>query len=62
MTYLIVTMIDQRPDDQRQHAENPRRGDRGAIVEALLDGVERRGADIAIDDAQRRDRQVLAGC
>ncbi len=49
----------QRPRDQRQNAEDARLVD-ASIVEALLDGVERRGADIAIHDAKRRDRQVLA--
>ncbi len=49
---------DHRPDDQRQYADDRRRVVReGRIVlEALLDGVERAGADVAEHDAQRPER------
>ncbi len=49
----------QRPGDQREHSEHAELVNAG-ILKALFDGVERRGADVAIDDAERRDRQVLA--
>ncbi len=50
----------QRPGDQRQHAEHVvvRRLQAGEIAEAGLDGVERAGADVAEDDAERRQRQA----
>ena len=51
----------QRPEDQRQRAE-----DRvvAGIVECqqrLANGIERRGADVAIDDAEGGDRQIAGG-
>ena len=51
---------DQRPHDQRQHAEHDVTGDR--LVAAgrdrrLAEGVERAGADIAVDDADAAERQ-----
>ena len=48
-----------RPDRQRDRAEHGarRRRDLGGNGEDLVDGVERRGADVAIDDAERPDRQ-----
>ena len=45
---------DQRPDDQRQAAERHLRADLAAgIADHGLEGVERAGAEIAVDDAQR---------
>jgi hypothetical protein len=49
----------QRPGDQRQDAVNPRHRDHRSL-KALLDGVERRRADIAINHAERGDREALA--
>jgi hypothetical protein len=51
----------QGPGDQRQHAVDAHRRYRADPVEALPDGVERRGSDIAVDDAQRGYRQALRG-
>ena len=51
----------QRPDDQRERAENGTLAQIAEINKRLADGVERRGADIAIDDAERGDRQARAG-
>ena len=49
----------ERPQHQRQDAEDVRRRRWQAVVgaEALLDRVERRGADVAVHDAQRRQPQ-----
>ena len=46
---------DQRPGDQRQDAEHVlgRRLQPGELAEALLDGVERAGADVAEHHAER---------
>ena len=48
---------DQRVDDEREHAEDVfgRGGDAVRPVEALAQGVERAGADVAIDDADSAD-------
>ena len=45
---------DQRPDDEREHAVDRRDSGRQPVlgVEACPEGVERAGADIAVDDAQ----------
>ena len=57
---------DQRPEDQRQHAHdfNPCR--RGGVeqLQARLEGIERTGADIAVDDTQHRHQHTKArlGC
>ena len=50
---------DQCPGNQRQHAEHVVvvAGDRMAAVERFAHGVQRTGADIAEDHADRRDRQ-----
>src|SRR5207302_7293178 len=50
---------DERPEDERQHAEDVGGADRHAArgVEALVDGVERAGADVAVDDAEGAERQ-----
>ena len=51
---------DQRPQDQRQHAEYDIARD-GVVVarrdRRLAEGVERAGADIAVDDADAAERQ-----
>jgi len=49
----------QRPEHQRQHAEDVRLvgGERVVAVKAGLYGVERACADVAEDDAQRTKRQ-----
>ena len=58
---------DQRPGDQRQDAEHVLMAglQPGKLAETLLDGVERAGADVAEDDAERRQgqrcRTLLAG-
>ena len=45
-----------RPEDQRQHAEDVVvRGRHVAAVEHFLQRVQRAGADVAVDDAQRAD-------
>ena len=50
---------DQRPDDQRNHAHDG--GLDGHVAAGgerrFAHGVNRTGADVAIDDAQRRQRQ-----
>jgi hypothetical protein len=50
----------QRPEDQRQDAEDVGLGDRDGVrpVHALLERVERRRADVAVDDAERAERQL----
>ena len=57
---------DQHPGDQRQDAQHVvvRRAEAREIAEALLDRVERAGADVAEDDAERRQGEgcrALAG-
>ena len=50
----------QRPDDQRQHAEHDVARDRPAMrggVHGLAERIQRRRADIAIDDADAADGQ-----
>ena len=49
---------DQRPEDQRQRAENRVLADPAIGEQRLLGGIERRGADIAEHDAERRQRQA----
>ena len=48
-----------RPDRQGNRADDVagRRRDRGRPGKDLVDCVERRGADVAVDDAERADRQ-----
>ena len=50
---------DQCPEDQRQDAEDVvvRRGDRVRALEALADRVERARADVAVNDAERGERE-----
>jgi hypothetical protein len=50
---------DERPEDERQHAEDVggRRGDGVRAVEALAQRVERAGADVPVDDAERGQRK-----
>ena len=51
---------DQRPQDQRHDAEHHLAGERAAGRgggEALLEGVERARADVAVDDADGAERQ-----
>ena len=49
----------QRPEDRRDAAENVIGGERNAVVriEGFLDCVQRAGADVAVDDAERQQRQ-----
>ena len=49
----------QRPEDQAEHAEDVQRVDRQRVRpdEAFLHRVERRRADIAVDDADRAEHQ-----
>ena len=49
----------QGPGDQRQDPENTRRGDALGGQQTLPDGIEGRGPDIAVDDAERGNRQAL---
>ena len=54
----------QRPEDERQDAEHVVLGDRHRVVRAaedFLQRVERAGADVAIDDAQRARAQGWRG-
>ena len=51
----------QRPDDQRERAEDRVLAQIAEIDERLAHGIERRGADIAVDDAERGDRQARTG-
>ncbi len=51
---------EQRPGDQRQHAQDRFRAHAVDVVETLPDGIERRRADIAVDHAQRADDQPMA--
>ena len=62
---------DERPEDQGQHPENVGRRDGHGVrpEEALANGVERAGADVAVDhaeggqteDGERRPRRALVG-
>jgi hypothetical protein len=49
----------QRPEDEAEHAENVQRIDRQRMRadEAFLHRVKRRGADIAVNDADRAEHQ-----
>ena len=50
----------ERPQDQRQHTEDDRAADltmAGRIRDGFTEGVERRRADVAIDDANATQRQ-----
>ena len=49
----------QRVDDQREHAEHVlvRRRHGVRAEEALAQGVQRAGADVAVDDAERGQRE-----
>ena len=53
----------QRPEDERQDAEHVRLGrrDRVRSEEALAHRVERAGADVAVDDAERAEGQRQRG-
>ncbi len=50
----------QGPDDQRKSTEDCGLAQIAEIDERLAHGIERRGADIAIDDAERGDGQARA--
>ncbi len=58
----------QRPDDQREHADRRRRRGASRPFERGFQGVERAGADVAVDDAERAQHQRVeaafrrAGC
>ena len=56
---------EQRPEDQRKNAEHVFGGDRYVVragrAKALFDGVERAGADVAVDHAERREHERKAG-
>jgi hypothetical protein len=58
----VFDCYDQRqgPDDQRESTEDRVLAEIAEIDERLAHGIERRGADIAIDDAKRSDRQARA--
>src|SRR5206468_12188937 len=43
----------------RENAENTLLGDTGNVRKTLSDGIKRRGADIAVDNAECGDGQVL---
>ncbi len=47
----------QRPDHQRDAAQHVLRRPRHAGLENLVHGVKRRGADVAVNDAERAKRQ-----
>ncbi len=51
---------DERPEHQRQDAQDVARGDGDAerAVERLAHGVQRAGPDVAVDHSQRGDRQA----
>ena len=49
----------ERPRDERQHAQHILRRDAALGIEALPDGVERRGPDVAIDDAKCAQDQIV---
>ena len=55
ITYFTVTIQDQRPQDQREHAEHVLRVHRDRVVaeETLLHRVQRARPDVAVDDPQR---------
>ena len=64
MTYLTVTVMRQRPDDQRQQPEHlaGRSQPAADACKRLAEGVERAGADIAIDDAERAEHEEREVC
>ena len=52
-----------RPDDERERADDKRlvhRGDAAVALEDRLHDVQRRGADVAVDDADRHEKQTEA--
>ncbi|MCY1365508.1 hypothetical protein D9M69_523550 [compost metagenome] len=53
----------QAPEDQREQAQHRVGRERHAVlgVHRFLEGIQRRGADVAEDDAQRRDHQPRPG-
>ena len=51
---------EQRPGDQRQHAVDRRRRDSAQCDEALFNGVKRRRTDIAVNDTESTDDEILA--
>jgi hypothetical protein len=48
---------DQRPQDQRQHAEDGITRERPGCVDRLAKGVQRAGTDVAIDDPYTAERE-----
>ena len=58
-TYLAVTTISKRPDDERDDADHVRsaRGPSPELAERGLQRVERAGADVAEHDADRAQRE-----
>ena len=58
---------DQRPDDEREDTDDVVVGRRDSVLrlEALAEGVERAGPDVAVDDAQRgqgEQREAASRC
>ena len=49
----------ERPDDQGKRAQDRRLARIGKLDQRLADRIKRRGADIAIDDAERRQGQAV---
>ena len=62
-TYLSETTIISAQKIVDRPAEDVLRSERNAVAgrEGFLDGVERAGADVAEDDAEREQRQRRAG-
>jgi hypothetical protein len=59
-TYFSVTTMISDQKKQRQDAQHVLRRNRHRMVrpaEHFLDGVQRAGADVAVDDAERGQRQ-----
>ena len=62
-TYLSDTTIISAQKDRRDAAEDRFRVERDAVrgIERFLDRVERAGADVAVDDAQRGEGEGSLG-
>ena len=54
---MSPTPVKEPVDDEQESAENGVLAHVTGIHKRLADGIERRSADIAIDDAKRRNRQ-----
>ena len=61
--YLIEMMTTQRPEHDRRHAVGVGLGDvEVGVLERLPERVQRAGADVAVDDPQRAERQRDDAC